>query len=63
MFADKSIKLDTDTKDLYFNFFQTYRSTLKDYKSINYKLSDSAKQEVIAECEEKYNSSIVKCIF
>ena len=62
LFADTSIKLDTDTRDLYFNFFQTYRSTLKAYKSIDYKLSDSVEQEVIAECEKKYNT-IIKCIF
>ena len=63
LFADTSIKLDTDTRDLYSNFFQTYRSTLKAYESIDYKLSDSVKQDIIAKCEKQYNKSIDKYIF
>ncbi len=63
LFSDTSIELDRDTRDLYFNFFQTYKSTVEDYKSIDYELSDSAKQDVITECEKPYNSKIVKCIF
>jgi len=63
LFANISIKLDTDTRNLYFNFFQTYRSIKKAYESINYKLSDSVKQDIIAKCEKQYNKSIEKCIF
>lgn len=63
LFPDTSIELDSDVRDLYSNFFKTYKSTIKAYQSIDYKLSDMAKQEIMDECEKKYNANIVKCIF